>query len=122
MERSSARGRHPDPKMVTIAHELWERYPTEPDQPTGPPRAERARRAPRRAGRDDRSSFVKTQLSNAGSELCELALSKMSRILGEERARRLTSQILQRLAIELRTADDLLAFARELRSWVSKVP
>lgn len=39
----------------------------------------------------------------------------MSRVLGEERARRLASQILQRLAMDLHTADDLYAFAAELQ-------
>ena len=52
--------------------------------------------------------------SPARSELHELALSKMSRVLGEQRAYRLASEILERLGIHLDTADDLHAFATEL--------
>ncbi len=47
-------------------------------------------------------------------ELHELALEKMTRILGRERAHRLMSTILASLEIELRTADELLRFAQEL--------
>lgn len=44
----------------------------------------------------------------------ELALTKMTRVLGEPRAQRLMTQILGALAIELRDADALLQFASEL--------
>ncbi len=44
----------------------------------------------------------------------ELALTKMTRILGEQRARRLMNQILASLGVELRDADELLQFASEL--------
>ncbi len=47
-------------------------------------------------------------------ELHELALGKMTRILGPERAHRLMSNILASLEIELRTADELLRFSEEL--------
>jgi hypothetical protein len=56
-----------------------------------------------------------SETSTSRSELHELALTKMSRVLGEERARRLASQILAHLCIELRTPDDLHAFAAELQ-------
>jgi hypothetical protein len=58
---------------------------------------------------------VKAETSTSKSELYEVALSKMSRVLGEERALRLASQILQRLSIEVHTADDLHAFGAELQ-------
>lgn len=32
---------HPDPKMVAVAHELWERYPPRPDAPAGAPQVVR---------------------------------------------------------------------------------
>ncbi len=44
----------------------------------------------------------------------ELALTKMTRILGERRAHRLMSQIMASLGIEVRDADELLQFAGEL--------
>lgn len=44
----------------------------------------------------------------------ELALTKMTRILGEKRARRLVTEILASLGIELRDADELLRFSNEL--------
>ncbi len=47
-------------------------------------------------------------------ELHDLALGKMTRILGHERAHRLMSGILASLGIELRDADELLRFSKEL--------
>ncbi len=44
----------------------------------------------------------------------ELALTKMVRILGEQRARRLLDEILACLGVQLRDADALLRFATEL--------
>lgn len=48
------------------------------------------------------------------SEYHALALTKMTRILGAERARQLMSELLERLGITLETADDLLQFSNEL--------
>ncbi len=50
----------------------------------------------------------------AAGKLHELALTKMTRILGEQRAHRLMVQILASLDIELRSADELLRFSEEL--------
>ncbi len=44
----------------------------------------------------------------------ELALTKMTRILGEKRARVIMGQLLSSLGVELRDADELLQFASEL--------
>lgn len=49
------------------------------------------------------------------SEYSRLALEKMSRVLGESRARQLYEEILVEIELEnLSSADDLLAFARAL--------
>lgn len=53
--------------------------------------------------------------STSRGELYELALSKMARVLGEERACRLASRILEQLRIDLHTAEELHAFATELQ-------
>lgn len=53
-----------------------------------------------------------TQL--AQSKLHELALTKMVRILGEQRARQLMGEILASLNIVIEDADDMLQFAAEL--------
>lgn len=50
----------------------------------------------------------------AAGKFHELALTKMTRILGEKRAQRLISQITRSLGVELRDADALLQFAGEL--------
>ena len=47
-------------------------------------------------------------------ELHQLALDKMSAVLGPTRARHLMERILGRLGIELRTPRDLMRFAEEL--------
>ena len=47
-------------------------------------------------------------------ELRQLALDKMSAVLGPDRARRLMQQILDRLEFELRTPHDLMRFAEEM--------
>ncbi len=52
--------------------------------------------------------------SKAPCKFHELALTKMTRILGERRANRLMGQILASLNIELRGPDELLRFAAEL--------
>ncbi len=44
----------------------------------------------------------------------DLALTKMTRILGEKRAHVLMDQLLSTLGVELRDADELLQFAIEL--------
>ncbi len=44
----------------------------------------------------------------------QLALTKMTRILGEQRARVLMDQVLTTLGVELANADELLQFANEL--------
>ena len=46
----------------------------------------------------------------------ELALGKMTAVLGAERARRLLHDILSRMNIQLQSADDLFAFATHLSS------
>ncbi len=51
---------------------------------------------------------------HTGSELHELALTKMIRILGEQRARRLMGEVLSSLGIVIEGANDLLRFATEL--------
>lgn len=50
----------------------------------------------------------------SSSEVHALALSKMTRVLGAERARQLMCELLGRLGITLETADDLLQFSNEL--------
>ena len=50
----------------------------------------------------------------ASSKFHELALTKMTRILGEQRAHRLMTQISSSLGLELHDAEELLRFAREL--------
>jgi len=47
-------------------------------------------------------------------ELHQLALDKMSAVLGPIRARHLMARILERLDLELRTPRDLMRFAEEL--------
>ena len=44
----------------------------------------------------------------------DLALTKMTRVLGEQRAQHLMKQILTALGVTLRDADELLQFAAEL--------
>lgn len=44
----------------------------------------------------------------------DLALTKMTRILGEHRARRIMTQIMESIGVELRDADELFRFASEL--------
>ncbi len=51
---------------------------------------------------------------NSDSEFYQLALTKMTRVLGAERARRLIGEVLADLGIELSTADDLALFAAAL--------
>ncbi len=53
-------------------------------------------------------------VSIATDKFHELALTKMTRILGAQRAQRLMGQILASLNIELQGPDDLLRFATEL--------
>ena len=48
------------------------------------------------------------------SKFYELARTKMTRVLGEQRAHRLMTQIMASLGIELRNVDELLQFASEL--------
>lgn len=55
-----------------------------------------------------------TSVSIAADKFHELALTKMTRILGEQRAHRLMEQILESLGIELQGPDELLRFAAEL--------
>lgn len=52
--------------------------------------------------------------SVAPGELRQLALTKMSNVLGAERARMLMERLLRELAIELETPDDLAHFAEAL--------
>lgn len=47
-------------------------------------------------------------------EFHALALTKMTRVLGAERAQSLMTEIVSTLGIRLETADDLLTFANEL--------
>ncbi len=47
-------------------------------------------------------------------ELPELALSKMSNVLGDERAKELYQRIMSESGLALRSADELFAFGREL--------
>ena len=44
----------------------------------------------------------------------QLAMDKMNRVLGESRARQLTTRILAETGLTLTTADDLYAFSGEL--------
>lgn len=52
--------------------------------------------------------------STTPSEYHALALAKMSRILGPERAQQLVFELLGRLRLTLATADELLMFSTEL--------
>ena len=49
-----------------------------------------------------------------GVNFHDLAIEKMTSVLGESRARQLTAQILAEAGLQLDTADDLHAFSREL--------
>lgn len=54
---------------------------------------------------------------NKGEEdMRELALAKMARVLGAERAEALLASLLEKLTLELRTPDDLARFAAEMSS------
>ncbi|MBA3459586.1 MAG: hypothetical protein H0T46_06475 [Deltaproteobacteria bacterium] len=55
-----------------------------------------------------------TASDHMDGKLHELALNKMIRILGEQRARRLMGDILTSLSIAIQDADDLLRFGAEL--------
>lgn len=53
-------------------------------------------------------------LPTAECKFHDLALTKMTRILGEKRARAIMGELLAMLGLELRDADELLHFATEL--------
>lgn len=52
--------------------------------------------------------------TSSGGELHRLAYDKMSAVLGPDRARTLMQQLLRRMGLELKSAQDLLKFADEL--------
>lgn len=55
-----------------------------------------------------------TASDSGASEIRDLALTRMSKVLGPDRARQLMNKLLGELGIDLRSPDDLLQFADAL--------